>query len=186
MRNRSSRCEKGFSLVELLVVVGLAGVLGSMAVLQIAAVRPGMVGDGAMRVVMGRLNQAREEAIAHRRRIDVTFVGNNAVRLTRIEIAPKVPTVLATVPLEGGVRFQVIPEIEDTPDKFGKSASPSFSGVITFNTDGMLINSAGSPVNGTVFLLLANQPLSYRAVTILGSTGRVRGYKWNGKNWTRA
>jgi len=29
-----------------------------------------------------------------------------------------------------------------------------------------------------------NQALSARAITILGSTGRIRLYKWNGKVWS--
>ena len=47
-----------------------------------------------------------------------------------------------------------------------------------FTTDGTLIDSGGTPINGTVFLSIQNQPESARAVTVLGSTGRVRGYKW--------
>jgi hypothetical protein len=54
-----------------------------------------------------------------------------------------------------------------------------------FTTDGTLIDSNGSPVNGTVFLSIANVPKSARAVTVLGATGRVRGYRWTGLAWTR-
>ena len=57
---------------------------------------------------------------------------------------------------------------------------------IAFNSDGMLIDGAGNPVNGTIFLMLPNVPGSLRAVTVLGSIGRVRGYRWNGTQWTRA
>ena len=58
-----------------------------------------------------------------------------------------------------------------------------------FNTEGMLVDSGGIPVNGTVFLLIPTdggfQQGSYRAVTVLGATGRVRGFRWNGGQWTR-
>jgi hypothetical protein len=47
-----------------------------------------------------------------------------------------------------------------------------------FNTDGTLIDTNGSPVNGSIFLSIFNQTGSTRAVTVLGATGRVRGYKW--------
>jgi hypothetical protein len=32
-------------------------------------------------------------------------------------------------------------------------------------------------------LAIPNIGESARAVTVLGSTGRVRGYRWNGTNW---
>ena len=65
------------------------------------------------------------------------------------------------------------------PVNFGAAAT------IMFNTEGMLVDSGGIPVNGTVFLLIPNQPGSFRAVTVLGATGRVRGFRWNGGQWTR-
>ena len=43
----------------------------------------------------------------------------------------------------------------------------------------------GNIINGTVFV---NTPGGggYRAVTVLGAIGRVRGYRWNGTDWTRS
>ena len=56
---------------------------------------------------------------------------------------------------------------------------------IMFGPDGTLIDNNGSPINGTVFLSVANNPASFRAVTVLGATGRVRSYRWNGVVWGR-
>jgi hypothetical protein len=135
---------------------------------------------------MAQLNLARNEAMAHRRWIQVSFVGNNSIQLTRMEV-PAGATVLSTTAVEGGVTFGLIPSVPDTPDAFGNSASPSFTSVLTlrFNTDGMLVDTGGTPVNGTVFLVLENNAQAFRAVTVLGTTGRVRGYRWNGSQWMR-
>jgi hypothetical protein len=35
-----------------------------------------------------------------------------------------------------------------------------------------------------VFLAIPNAGFSSRAVTVLGATGRVRGYRWIGNQWT--
>ena len=75
--------------------------------------------------------------------------------------------------------------LPDTPDAFGMHASVDFGSAtkVRFNTDGSLIDQSGGILNGTLVLAFNNVPLSARAVTILGSTGRVRGYRWNGKAW---
>jgi hypothetical protein len=147
-----------------------------------------------MRVVMSQLNAARETAISQRRLVEISF--NNAavsqtgmggwVRVTRREL-PNGTTELAHVPFEGGALFALWPSVQDTPDGFGNTAPVSFGAAVTvmFNTEGMLVDNAGIPVNGTVFLLIPNQAGSYRAVTVLGATGRVRGFRWNGGQWTR-
>ena len=165
-----------------------------MTVMQIGAVRPGMEADGAMQSVMGQLNFARETAISQRRLVEIAFTNaavsqtdmGGRVRVTRREL-PNGTKLLADVPFEGGVLFGCGPECADTPDGFGNSQPINFGAAVTvmFNTEGMLVDSGGMPMNGTVFILIPNQPGSFRAVTVLGSTGRVRGFRWNGGQWTR-
>ena len=41
-----------------------------------------------------------------------------------------------------------------------------------------MIDANGLTLNGTVFLNITNLSDSTRAVTVMGTTGRVRGYKW--------
>ena len=187
--SRATQSERGFTLIETMMAVTLIGILGSMAVFQIGSARPALVADGAMRTVMGQLNLARETAVAQRRQIDVVCDESKQVlRLVRHEL-PAGTTVLAETPFEGGVRYGLPDSLsEDTPDKFGKGAPVYFGAAqqIAFNSDGMLIDSGGSPINGTIFLMLPKVIGSLRAVTVLGSIGRVRGYRWNGAAWARA
>lgn len=180
------RDESGISLVEMMVAVAIIGALTTMTVIQIGAVRPGMQADGAMRVVMAQLNSARETAISQRRRVSVDFYNGNWVKITRQD-EPVGTTILTDVPFEGGVRFGLVAGVQDTPDGFGNTQPVSFGNAVSimFNTEGMLVDSGGIPVNGTVFLNLPNQQGAFRAVTVLGATGRVRGFRWNGGQWTR-
>jgi prepilin-type N-terminal cleavage/methylation domain-containing protein len=180
------RDERGYSLLEMMVVVTVIGVLTAMAVIQIGATRPGIQADGAMRVVMAQLNAAREVAISQRRFVQVEFYDQSWVRVTRTNL-PMGTTVLSEVPFEGGAEYGLMSGVQDTPDGFGNSQPVSFGNapVVRFNTEGMLVDNAGLPVNGTVFILIPNQPISFRAVTVLGSTGRVRGFRWTGGQWTR-
>jgi hypothetical protein len=52
-----------------------------------------------------------------------------------------------------------------------------------FTPEGTFVDELGQTLNGTVFVALANDTLSCRAITILGSTGRVRAYRWDGSQW---
>lgn len=156
-----------------------------MAVLQLDAVKPGLAGDGAMRVVVAQLNQARERAIANRRVIEVTFVGDDAVRLTQRNL-PSGATVLATTSFEGGAKYGIPQGVPDTPDGFGHSEPIKFTGTpLLFNTDGTVIDGSGNSINGTVFVQIPSKTRSLRAITVLGATGRIRAYRWNGVIWKR-
>lgn len=59
------------------------GVIAAMTVAQIGAARPGLKVDGAMRVILGQLNAARELAIAQRKYMRVTFTAPNTVSVIR-------------------------------------------------------------------------------------------------------
>lgn len=54
---------------------------------------------------------------------------------------------------------------------------------VKFSPDGMLLNQTGNSLNGSIFLSTSNLSWSARAITIMGATGRVRGYRWNGVRW---
>ena len=180
--------QRGFTLVEVMMVVMLVGIFCSMAVFQFGAARPGMVADGAMRTLMGQFNAARELAVAQRRNVQLTFdLDNDTFTITRLD-EPAGTTVIAQAPFEGGVKFGVVDGVPDTPDAFGNSGPTTFGAAqtILFNSEGMLVDGAGNPINGTVFLTIPDMAQSYRAVTVLGAVGRVRGYRWNGTIWTRA
>jgi len=104
-------------------------------------------------------------------------------------------TTLSTIGFEGGVQFTLIAMV-DTPDGYGSTTSTSFTStngtfpsatgstsVAKFTPDGTLVDWNGRTTNGTVFLAVPTVSTSTRAVTVLGSTGRVRGYRWDGRAW---
>jgi prepilin-type N-terminal cleavage/methylation domain-containing protein len=187
----------GYSLPELMIVLAISGVLAAVAAFQIGASLQSGKGDGAMRVVIAQLNIARELAVNQRRIMLVKFLDPGVgtcdasaacVQIIRQELVAGTTTVLSTVPFEGGVQYNVIVSVTgDTPDGFGMSTAKYFGGVATtygFNTDGSFIDSGtGVPINGTLSLSTPSTTLSYRTVTILGATGRVRAYRWDGRNW---
>jgi prepilin-type N-terminal cleavage/methylation domain-containing protein len=176
----------GFSLLELMLTIGIIGVVSAIAVVQIGTAQQSIKGDGGMRIVLAQMNIARELALAQRRTMQVRFVGANTVQIVRNNV-PNGTTVLRSVVLEGGVEFALVDGLPDTPDAFGKAAALDFGGAATttFNSDGTFVDATGKPINGTVFLAIRGHARSARAVTVLGSIGRIRAYRWNGAQWTR-
>jgi hypothetical protein len=75
--------------------------------------------------------------------------------------------------------------LPDTPDAFGRTKALDFgsSTFVRFTPDGTLTDQDGGVVNGTVYMAQAGATRSARAITVLGSTGRIRAYKWDGKAW---
>jgi prepilin-type N-terminal cleavage/methylation domain-containing protein len=188
--NKRLNNERGVSLTEMMLTLAVAAIVTGMAAALMADSRRASQGDGAMRLVMAELNAARETAMTQRRSVEVQFLGGMWIKSIRHEVNNST-TVIHTVALEGNMQFSLVPNIPDTPDGFGNASPVAFGAALSiqFNGDGALVDSGGTPVNGTVFLSFQQKALTYRAVTVLGSTGRVRGYKWisnqNGHGWSR-
>jgi len=181
------RHDSGFTLLETMVTIAIMAIVSGMAAARMTDVRRTMQSDSAMRIVLAELNTARDLAVAQRRNMEIQFVGGNWVRVVRHEAPGIVTTVLRSVALESNATFSLAPGVPDTPDAFGNANGVAFgvANTVMFGTDGTLIDGNGNPLNGTVFLSINNQPESARAVTVLGATGRIRGYRWWGGVWTR-
>jgi prepilin-type N-terminal cleavage/methylation domain-containing protein len=182
---------RGFSMIELMVVVGVIGVAAAMTVLIMPSALQAAKADGGLTRVVSALRTVREQAISQRRNIRVTFNAPNQVVVSREEV-PVPPataittTVIDTVLLEDGVSFRLFDGLPDTPDAFGNATVASFGGAtfVRFTSEGAFVDQNGDPANGTVFLGRYTDPMSARAVTIFGPTALIRQWRWNGRQWT--
>jgi prepilin-type N-terminal cleavage/methylation domain-containing protein len=181
-----ARVAAGFTLVEIMVVLGLIAVLSAVTVMVMpTAVRSATADSGAARVA-SVLRTAREQAISQRRNIRVTFTAPNQIVVTRINVPATTTTTLGTTVLESGTAFQLFAGVPDTPDAFGNTTPTAFGGSTTvmFSSEGTFVDQNGDPVNGTVFLGKGVDPQSARAVTIFGPTALIRQWRWDGGHWT--
>jgi type II secretory pathway pseudopilin PulG len=206
MRKRTDRAQQGFSLLEMVVVVGLAMVVMAFAVINTMSSSQNARANSAMDGLTSQLRQAREMAIAKRRNVQVQFTAPNQIQLTLLTLpgepipAPIPPSYLNDN-VGGGLSFYVFPTIPDTPMGFGNGTAinlqqPTGGGTWTcmFSTSGAFVGTAQSaatlyqatnnnPVNASLFLGIAGKLNTARAVTVFGATGRVRSYYWNGSTW---
>lgn len=207
----SDRSERGYSLVEFIVVAIVITTVAAIGILQLMPIWQGSQADAAMSQVESALRQARETAISQRRTIEVDFdnaatgspcspMGGvfNCIELYQFAITAVggTPTKTANpylvLPIEGGVEFLTLnlePTLPSPDNTFGVPAPPSgliFTGAVgnmQFQSDGTFTDSTGVQINGAIFLAEPNKPFTERAVTILGATGKVRKWHGTGTGW---
>jgi hypothetical protein len=148
------------------------------------------------------MNSAREMAITQRRNMRLVFDANNRIQIVREEVNVPVgqptTTVVSTVFFEGRLTF--IKNITASPygdslDGFATAGAVSFPGATTppvgqpieikFTPEGRFVNADGASLNGVVLTGISKEPQSSRGVSIMGSTGRIRGFKWDGRKWVQ-
>ena len=195
--------QRGFSVLELLVVIGLILVISAMAMIQMAPMMADSKMDSAMRQVMDQLRQGREYAVANRRYVKVTFPTAVVAGVTQYDVvltqmntltagAGGTNPILSTLIIQSPAQFALLGG-PDTPDAYGNTASIVFESINGGPVGGMLFESDGElvdgntyqPINGTVFLGVPAKVASARAITVLGTTGRIRGWKGTGTAWTQ-
>lgn len=185
------RADKGFSIVELLIVIGMVLVLTGIALPQFVTYqqtfRANSVGDD----VMSQLRSARETAIGSRRYVQVTFVGSNQLQFFKISPSggPPAPLTAQPVTIASGGQFIIFGGEPDTPMGFGNSAPVYINGqsggptAMYFTPSGSFVGPNFTPISGTIFLGIPGQKSTARAVTVVGGTGRVRLYNYTGSSW---
>ncbi len=196
---------RGFSMLEMTVVIALILIVSAIAVIKLAPVLQDAKVDVAMRQVLDQLRQAREYSIANRRYVQVTFPTVAVGGQTQYQIVTTIRNdltagggpvnpVMSTVPIQYPATFMTFGGV-DTPDAYGNASAIEFNGVnggpaagMMFQSDGELVAGATYlPINGTVFLGVAGQTNSARAITVLGTTGRIRAWKAaaNAASWVQ-
>lgn len=190
--------EQGFTLLESLIVIGIMGVLTAMAVIGSRGSMQTYRANAALDTVSSQLRTARQISISQRRNVAITIDQVN----NTISYQIKAPTVAGTTEVDGPVITVPLPPqtfymleagVPDTPMAFGNNA-PVYIGNLSGGPVGMGFTPTGTfsdgtfnnPINGTIFVGMANQPSTARAVTIMGGTGRVRPYTYVGGTtvWT--
>jgi prepilin-type N-terminal cleavage/methylation domain-containing protein len=194
MKVRKQARQKGFSLLEVLVVVGIISILVATSVIGIQQLLSTSRADAAANTVVSQLRAARQLAISRRHNVQVTIststtAPNFAPSISYVEMVTGVLTetlpAAVTVPLPPNTNFVLQAGQGDTPMGFGNSSAVYIGGVANgpatmyFSTSGAFM-SGNAPINGTFFVGISGNPGSERAVTLLGSTGRVRTYYWAG------
>ncbi len=186
---KDPRRTKGFSLIETLIVLSLMMIASAIFFMALQPALQDTRVTNAYNATLMTLRRAREQAIAERRTYVVTFstaATPNTITITQAATG----VVVATTTLPNDVFFRVeagIPiTLATTPDHFGtggtaidfdQGVAGGAKNVICFNPDGSAQDINSNSNNGVVYLARTGFLLSSRAITVWGSTGRLRGYR---------
>ena len=206
-----SRRQRGTSLIELMAVVGIVITLSAFAIMNTLRPTTTSRANNAVDAVVSTLIQGRQLAVSKRRNVLVSFNGTNQIQLT-VQTLPNeaVPTPLPIVKLNDGIstalQFYLFPTLPNTPMGplgFGNTSAIDLEAVngggapnaVMFSTSGGLVGAGGAapanyyavgnnaPINATIYIGTPGDSSTARAITVMGATGRVRSYAWNGTAW---
>lgn len=197
---KPNRRERGFTLLESVIVIGIMLMLGGLAVIQSFGSLQAYQANSSQDTVVSQLRVARQLAISQRRNVQVQFNSTTAPFSVSYTVLPRPGSGDPTQPavtsiLARQTSFMQESGVPDTPMGFGTCSSSGIciAGVgggpafMQFTSTGQFTDATGvNPLNGTIFIGVQNQVPTARAVTIMGSTGRVRPYSYVGGTtiWT--
>lgn len=182
--------QKGFSLTEVVVVVAVLMTAAAVAVMNVSgAVRNAHV-DTAYETVLMQLRYARQSAIDKRAVCIATFTAPQTLTISLV-FSDGTPPQTQVTPLPSDVQFTVVNGIPTTPagtpDGIGTGTTAiDFNRIgggggntIYFQPDGSAVNAAGKVNDGVAYLARPGELMSSRAITLLGTTGRLKGWRLN-------
>lgn len=195
--NRLSRLreEKGFSVIELLIVVAIVIILTAAAVFTLTPQRRAYRTDDAAGQVTNLLRDAYQRALTQRQTMRVQI--DRANMLVKIidenklpigdEIEVRSEKLSSEVSLSQPAAGAGLLNPPQAPYNYPAAAYANNLWEARFRSDGSVVDAAGNPLSATLFFSLANMKSSesnlIRAVTLFGPSGSVRVWRFTGQSF---
>jgi prepilin-type N-terminal cleavage/methylation domain-containing protein len=197
----SSRKMRGFSMVEMLIVIAIVMIVMGTAFIQIAPALKNSKSETALQTTLGQMRRAHELAVDRRNVYRVSFNAPRTIQLDQVAIDPatlaKTFTFQSSIDLPSDMSFAIATGIPTTsttvPEGYGNGTTAidfdkDFGGggtEVYFQRDGRALDASNRLNNGLVYICRSGEFRSCKAVSLVGATGRSKGWRLNpaGNGW---
>jgi prepilin-type N-terminal cleavage/methylation domain-containing protein len=195
---------RGFSMIEMMIVMAILVIMGSITFISLQPALRDSKMNAAYDTTLSQLRMARQRAIEERKQYIVCFGAGSqplgaatplgaptaqSIQLFRWDVGTAVAAAvqISDVKLPQNISFQVLTGFPTTgPDSFGSggTAIDFDQGVAGGNQrqvmlmpDGAARDTLGNLNSGVVYVAQTGYVDSAKALTVFGSTGRIRGWR---------
>ena len=191
----------GFSLLELLVTISIGMTMAGVTFVALMPLFKENNVDTAYDTTISVIRNYRNQSISQSRRYILTFTAPGTITVQYWGVAVPVsppPVTVATVTLPPDIQFAVQAGFPAAaPDSFGAGGTAidfdqgmglGSQNYIMFMPDGSSQDTLGNYNSGVVYLTRLGDMYSSRAISVFGTTGRVRGwrlYNQSGNTWVQ-
>jgi prepilin-type N-terminal cleavage/methylation domain-containing protein len=182
--------DRGFSLLELTVVISLGLVVGGISIMALKPLYQLNHVDAAYDTTLSVIRNYHNQAIAQSKRYIITFAAPGTITVQYWQFAVPVspaPVTIATYNLPPDIQFAVQAGFPTTaPDGFGsglvaidfdQGMGLGSQNYIMFMPDGSSQDVVGNYNSGLIYLTRPGDVYSSRAISVFGTTGRIRGWR---------
>lgn len=192
---------RGFSIIEMLIVLTIMLIVMGTAFIQIAPALKNAKADTALQTTLGQMRRTHELAVDKRNVYRLTFIAPRTIQLDRVDVDPatlaKAFVFQSRIDLPTDISFSVVSGIPTgaatVPEGYGNGTTAidfdrDFGGggtEVYFQRDGRALDSANRTNNGLIYMCRAGEFRSCKAVSLIGATGRSKGWRLNpaGNGW---
>ena len=188
----TSKNSRGFSLLEMMIVVAIGFTVAGISMMALQPLMKQNRVETAYSTVLSTLRTYRNKAVTERKRYIVSFTAPQTITVQYWAVATPVsppPVTVATYTLPVDMQFGVIAGFPSSaatvPDGFGTGSTAidfdqgmglGSQNYVMFMPDGSSQDTLGNLNSGVVYISRVGELYSGRAVTVFGSTGRIRGW----------
>ena len=197
----TSRKHRGFSLLELLIVIAIGFTMAGVTFMALMPLFKENHVDQAYDTTLSVIRNYRNQSITQSKRYIITFTAPGTITVQywgwAVPVSPA-PVTVATFTLPPDIQFAVQAGFPTTaPDGFGTGVTAldfdqgmglGSQNYVMFMPDGSSQDTLGNYNSGVLYLTRTGDVYSSRAISVFGTTGRVRGwrlYNQSGNKWVQ-
>ena len=186
------RKSRGFSLLELVVTIGIGLIMAGVTFMALMPLFKQNHVDAAYDTTLSVIRTYRSQSITQSKRYIITFTAPGTITVQYWGVAVPVspaPVTIATYTLPTDIQFAVQTGFPPFgPDGFGTGTTAidfdqgmglGSQNYVMFMPDGSSQDTLGNFNSGVLYLTRPGDLYSSRAISVFGTTGRVRGWRLN-------